>query len=234
MDVFFEWLREDFWFFIRPFIYGSVGGLASIMMSYAVNESSLVSRKNKIFSSMTDEKIIDQNRKRAKRFYYKIIVIHIFIGGISGMIAVSAFNPTANELQTFSIAVIAGLSGFAFLKRSALIDDPNSDNLMRVESEGLDAIEKYSALAGEISDVYADSIDSLDNLNYETDDIDLEDEYFPSLSLDGRSATQVLEDLFRTLGDSSHRLRKLREFALDSGMSDEEILQLFIRELDEE
>ena len=234
MDVFFEWLREDFWFFIRPFIYGSVGGLASIMMSYAVNESSLVSRKNKIFSSRTDKNIIDQNRKRAKRFYYKIIVIHIFIGGISGMIAVSAFNPTANELQTFSIAVIAGLSGFAFLKRSALIDDPNSDSLMRVETEGLDAIEQYSALEDELSDVYNDSIDSLDNLEYEMDDIDIEDEHFPNLSLDGRSATQVLEDLFRTLGDSSHRLRKLREFARDSGMSDEEILQLFIRELDEE
>lgn len=119
----------DFWNFIRAFIYGSIGGFAAISMSYINNESTSVNLRNtalmKNFTSSIPkekqqelQKRLEEIREPTRNFIFQAAMVHAFIGGISGMIAVSAFNPTANELQTFSIAVIAGVSGFAFLKEA--------------------------------------------------------------------------------------------------------------------
>lgn len=140
---------NDFWNFIRAFIYGSFGGLAAISMSYINNESTSVNLKNNVLmkyfldgKSKNQQKelqqSLDQIRKPTRRFIFQAAIVHAFIGGVSGMIAVSAFNPTANELQTFSIAVIAGVSGFTFLKRSALIDDELSDKMLDVQKTALE------------------------------------------------------------------------------------------------
>lgn len=144
-----EILFSNVWEFIRSFIYGAIGGLAAISMSYINNESTSVNLRNtalmKSFINGTSQEKqkklqerLEEIRKPTRSFIFQAAMVHAFIGGISGMIAVSAFNPTANELQTFSIAVIAGVSGFAFLKRSALIDDKLSEKMLDVEKEAIE------------------------------------------------------------------------------------------------
>lgn len=135
----------DFWRFFRPFLYGGVGGISLFLMSYINISSSLVQTKNRLqfsTSSKHSQKAQKTNSWRSRFFRIKVALVHFIVGGVSGMIAVSSFNPTANELQTFSIAVIAGLSGFAFLKRSALGDDNNSEKILDVEEESLILMEE--------------------------------------------------------------------------------------------
>lgn len=178
-------LSNDFWNFIRSFIYGSIGGLAAISMSYINNESTSVDLRNTaLMRSFTNgtpqekqkelQERLEEIRRPTRHFILQAAFVHAFIGGISGMIAVSAFNPTANELQTFSIAVIAGVSGFAFLKRSALIDDKLSEKMLNVEkkaieisienNELLQSLEELSSLPPEpldqfIKDQFLDEFD---------------------------------------------------------------------------
>lgn len=238
MIIFWDWLRTDFWDFFRSFLYGSIGGFSSIIMSYAVNESSLVNAKNKIqFSSFRKEyveNLIAENRKRSNRFYFKMTFIHIFIGGISGMIAVSAFNPNANELQTFSIAAIAGLSGFAFLKRSALIDDPEANNLMKVE---IDAIARearqttgnYDELKADLVDAFDKSIDKLivqtpiPRTSVKEKDLDKDIKGTDTQS-------EAISEILKLLGeDAVQAFYDLKE----TGFPEEEILKILNKKLDE-
>jgi len=157
----------DFWNFFRAFLYGGVGGISLFLMSYINTSSSLVETKNKLqFSTIESHTASAQktNSWRSRFFRLKVALVHFVVGGVSGMIAVNSFNPSANELQTFSIAAIAGLSGFAFLKRSALADDNNSEKILNVELTPLLSIEE---------DVH-DFIDELKSL--QTEERDLEDE----------------------------------------------------------
>lgn len=170
-----EILFNNFWEFIRSFIYGAIGGLATISMSYINNESTSVNLRNtalmKSFTNGTSQEKqkelqerFEEIRKPTRSFILQAAMVHAFIGGISGMIAVSAFNPTANELQTFSIAVIAGVSGFAFLKRSALIDDKLSEKMLNVEKTAIEISLENNELmesAEELSSFPPESLDQI-------------------------------------------------------------------------
>lgn len=129
-----NWLISDFWLFIRPFCFGSIGGWAAVLMAQVYDDSKFHLRERKLlFISKEKESVIaefEKIKKHELKFRSKMRNAYVFVGGVSGMIAVSSFNPDSNNLQTFVIAVIAGVSGFAFLKRSALIDDKTSDELL--------------------------------------------------------------------------------------------------------
>lgn len=186
---------NDFWDFIRSFIYGSFGGLAAISMSYINNESTSVSLRNTALMKfspgiskknaenestsesnnllLTENKdalkiiqeSIDLIRRPSRIFLIKAAFVHIFIGGISGMIAVSAFNPNANELQTFSIAVIAGVSGFAFLKRSALIDSELTEKVLDVQKDAISYLIPNSEVLTLADQFLTSNYEFLDELN---------------------------------------------------------------------
>ncbi|WP_214785192.1 hypothetical protein [Exiguobacterium sp. S3] len=189
----------EFWGFIRAFIYGSTGGMAAVSMSYITNESTAVNLRNAVLMQhFTDEKLkdnqiemqdtLDKIRKPTVRFIRMATIIHLFIGGISGMIAVSAFNPTANELQTFSIAVIAGVSGFAFLKRSALIDNELTEKILDVERKALEMTLKNDELIDSLNDFSSPLPDVVDEIAEEVVNdfieneplIDFSDKGFPN------------------------------------------------------
>lgn len=176
----------DFWRFFRPFLYGGVGGISLFLMSYINISSSLVQTKNKLqFSSSTthSKQARQANAWRSRFFRIKVAFVHFVVGGVSGMIAVNSFNPTANELQTFSIAVIAGLSGFAFLKRSALADDSNSEKLLDVEEESLNLIEEdiyglvdkiidSAGIEQSISEKNADLLEQIEEIQREIENVE--------------------------------------------------------------
>jgi len=174
MMPFWIWIKTDFWNFSHSFFYGSLGGLTAVLMSHIQNESSLVDLKNHLIISSIDkpdeEKINDAFKKiriQSNAYIIKTTYTHFLVGGISGMIAVSAFNPKADELQTFSIAIIAGVSGFAFLKRSALIDDGNSDNLTNVEKASLESYIKSVNEVNHITTIFTS--DTSENPTPQTD-----------------------------------------------------------------
>lgn len=155
--IFLEWVSNGFWNFVRPFIFGSLGGWAAVFMSQVHNDSSLISLQNQLAIQFPDNDQIDKGfekiKEQSEKFRKDVLLVHLLVGGVSGMIAVSTFNPNANNLQTFSIAVIAGVSGFAFLKRSALIDDGSTEKLLNVEKE---SVTKFLTPVVEISQLAQD------------------------------------------------------------------------------
>ncbi|WP_214798949.1 MULTISPECIES: hypothetical protein [unclassified Exiguobacterium] len=145
----------ELWIFFRPFAFGSLGGLAGILMSQVNRNATLAITKSKIIIKYKNEDelvsqivsdVVHEVVNESDKHKYFTVFVHCLVGGISGMIAVNAFNLGGNAPQTFSIAVIAGVSGFAFLKRSALIDDGTADKLVGMEGEFLEEyLEKYIA-----------------------------------------------------------------------------------------
>lgn len=53
-----------------------------------------------------------------------------FIGAIAGVTAVNLLNPSGSLSQVMILALIAGLSGFSYLKRNALVDSHREDSIM--------------------------------------------------------------------------------------------------------
>lgn len=216
----------DVWFFIRPFLYGGVGGISLFLMSYINNSSSIVERKNELqFAPTTDyeKKAQKTNTWRSRFFRFKAAMVHFFVGGVSGMIAVNAFNPSASELQTFSIAVIAGLSGFAFLKRSALADDNNSEKMLDVElspllkvreEQNIHIIQELQGLplptflpeepleigggGPQESEELDELLDALQNMDLLTED---EAEFYRNLQYEGYSDDDIMKRIFTILDD---------------------------------
>lgn len=144
---------KDLWLFLQPFAFGALGGWAAILMSLANRKAALAETKSKLVLKYKTAgepvyKIIsdafDESTNISDEHKSYTTAVSCLVGGISGMIAVNAFNSDGTASQTFSIAIIAGVSGFAFLKRSALIDDGNSDQLVGAESKFLEEyIETY-------------------------------------------------------------------------------------------
>lgn len=140
-----DFIASDFWKFLRPFVYGGVGGFSLFLMNYLEYRKKKTMRYFNFFISEYEKVEVENNKenieekiklifdvieRKEKKYYLGAAIVYFFVSGISGMVAVNAFNSTANELQAFSIAVLAGLGGFAFLKRSALVDDEDSEILL--------------------------------------------------------------------------------------------------------
>lgn len=210
-----KWLTNDFWSFVHSFIYGSIGGFAAVQMSQLKNEAALVRTKNQLIIDLNgeveDNKIDEAFRKiqkQSKAFLRKTIYVYLLVGGLSGMLAVSTFNPKADELQTFSIAVLAGVSGFAFLKRNALIDDDHSDNFTAVEKEAFESYIRSLAEAEQITTEFTPDED----VN-QTSEIELREETIPTRRIPEEQLEEFINDLV----------------AGDSGVTQEDIL--YVREL---
>lgn len=54
-----------------------------------------------------------------------------FVGSIAGVTAVNLLNPSGSVSQVMILALIAGLSGFSYLKRNALVDSRHEDSIMK-------------------------------------------------------------------------------------------------------
>lgn len=220
----------DFWRFFRPFIYGGIGGISLFLMSYINISSSLVQTKNRLqFSPNAQHTVTAQktNSWRSRYFRAKVAFVHFFVGGVSGMIAVNSFNPTANELQTFSIAVIAGLSGFAFLKRSALADDNSAEKILDVEEEPLNSTqENVHGLIEVVSEELGTETPEIEeNLNIEEQQILLEDD-----------TSSKLDEFLNKLKDSG--LIKTKDIIYyktlkRDGYTDDEIIQYILHILED-
>jgi len=220
----------DFWRFFRPFLYGGIGGTSLFLMSYINISSSLVQTKNKLqFSPNAKNRASAQktNSWRSRYFRVKVAFVHFVVGGVSGMIAVSSFNPTANELQTFSIAVIAGLSGFAFLKRSALADDNSAEKILDVEEEALNSTqENVEFLIDVVSEELGTETPEIEEtLNIEEQQILLEDD-----------TSSKLDEFLNKLKDSG--LIKTKDIIYyktlkRDGYTDDEIIQYILHILED-
>ncbi len=237
---FLNWLRTDFWNFSRSFFYGSLGGGAAVLMSHVQNESPLTDLKNHFIISLMDKRKSIQNNNstdtseedkisealkkistQSNAYILKTTYAHLLVGGISGMIAVSAFNPKADELQTFSIAIIAGVSGFAFLKKSALIDDGNSDNLTNVEIASLKSLESYLKSVTEVSDITTTfTSDTHENQTVPTDG----QEEIPDRTPDGNLETFITDLRTEIPTITEGEIEYVRELSKE-GLSIVEILE---------
>lgn len=232
----------DFWRFFRPFVYGGVGGISLFLMSYINISSSLVQTKNKLqFSSSTthSKRAQKANAWRSRFFRIKVAAVHFVVGGVSGMIAVNSFNPTANELQTFSIAVIAGLSGFAFLKRSALADDSNSEKLLDVEEESLNLIEEdlyglvdkiidSAGIEQSISEKNADLLEQIEEIQRE-----IEIENVESPTEGGLSELDEFLIALKNAGLMTDKDIIYYKNLTQDGYTDDQVIQLLIDIIDE-
>ncbi|KOS61428.1 hypothetical protein FJQ98_16735 [Lysinibacillus agricola] len=53
-----------------------------------------------------------------------------FVGSVAGITAVNLLNPSGTVSQVMILGLIAGLSGFSYLKRNALVDSHREDSIM--------------------------------------------------------------------------------------------------------
>lgn len=236
----------DLWPFFQPFVFGAIGGWAAILMSGANRKAALAETKSKlvlkyktsgesVYTAVSDA--FDEATKVSIGHTLYTTFVSCLVGGISGMIAVNAFNTEGTASQTFSIAVIAGVSGFAFLKRSALIDDGNSDNLVGVESTFLeDYIEAYIVPLDEAEEITSRFTSDTTRIHPSLTN-ELIEELFPEESLvevppvvpntqDAESFEAFIRDFRDVEGVTESDVNYLRHLHDGMGMSLSEILEI--------
>lgn len=89
---------------ILPIGFGAIGGYAAVIMG------------------SLDDNFTNRDHIRKK---------FTFIGGIAGFAAVNLLNPSGSVSQVMILALIAGLSGVSYLKRSALVESAHEDSILK-------------------------------------------------------------------------------------------------------
>lgn len=90
-----------------PAISGGIGGLAVVVMA-SLNENF-----EKVEPSFLEK--------------VGVCIKFLFLGGIAGIAAVNLLNPNGNISQVMVLGLIAGLSAYSYLERTALIDNIHKD-----------------------------------------------------------------------------------------------------------
>lgn len=91
-----------------PALTGGIGGLSLMVMASLSNYGEF-------------------SLKDSYRIYIKLALL----GGIAGIAAVNLLNPDGNISQVMVLGLIAGLSGFSYLKRNSLVDSIHEDSVLK-------------------------------------------------------------------------------------------------------
>lgn len=176
------WEFEGFKIFqqlLIPAFSGGIGGLAVVIMA-----------------SLHDDDI-------EWKKYFKFL----FLGAIAGIAAVNLLNPEGTVSQVMVLGLVAGLSAYSYLKRTALVDNAEENKVFqRFKANAIDDAEKFIESADVIED-----FDELDDL---TEVSDLED-------------TEEIEDSSSILKEKETKLqryidRKMNEFVESNPHYDDE------------
>ncbi|WP_335871505.1 hypothetical protein [Bacillus sp. 2205SS5-2] len=91
--------------------------------------------------------------KTKRRLPATVIGKFIWLGGISGFVAVNLLNPNGDFSVKAPLAILAGISPMSFLKGQAISDGEEEDHVFK---EQYDVIDNYSNLFEEEIDVFDD------------------------------------------------------------------------------
>lgn len=121
-----------------PIVSGGIGGLALVVMASLNYNGVLITKK-----------------------IWNIYAKFAFLGSIAGVAAVNLLNPNGDISQVMVLGLVAGLSGFSYLKRTALVDSIQEDLVFKsIKEDAVDTAEEFVGSSTESDMEIAEGMDS--------------------------------------------------------------------------